>query len=126
MFANHKPIDPIIKDNRLNDIIYVNEVGPGGAYHDYFVNRNANDDGTSPIAHIGFQRGPRNDETSRRGVLDTDLLEIVRHRLQCFNAGEYACEENAKALEHVEEALRWLNRRVTDRANRGVLGTNEK
>lgn len=27
---------------------------------------------------------------------------------------------------HVEEALMWLNKRIQDRAERGVLGTNEK
>lgn len=59
-------------------------------------------------------------------MLDTDLLEIVRHRLQCFQDGDYATQDNARALQHIEEALLWMNKRVTDRIARGVLGTYEK
>ena len=29
-------------------------------------------------------------------------------------------------LTHIEEALMWMNKRVEDRAERGVLGTNAK
>ena len=60
------------------------------------------------------------------GVLDTDLLEIVRDRLKAFNQGEYATRENALAITHIEEALLWMNKRVEDRAERGVLGTTQK
>lgn len=35
-------------------------------------------------------------------------------------------KENAIALTHVEEALLWLNKRVDDRAERGVLGLNKE
>ena len=44
--------------------------------------------------------------------------------MQRFQAGPYACRENAEALTHIEEALMWLNKRVEDRAQRGVLGTD--
>ncbi|MDY4947783.1 MAG: ABC transporter ATPase, partial [Clostridium cadaveris] len=33
---------------------------------------------------------------------------------------------NAKALEHIEIALMYANRRVEDRIERNVLGTNNK
>ena len=46
--------------------------------------------------------------------------------MQCFQAGPYASEYNAKALEHIELALMYLNRRVEDRIERNVLGTNNK
>lgn len=75
---------------------------------------------------IKFQKGPRKEATSQHGVLDTDLLEIVRHRLQCFQAGEFATRENAIALTHIEEALLWMNKRVEDRIERNVLGTYNK
>lgn len=75
---------------------------------------------------INFQNGARNIPDSERGVLDVDLLEIVRHRLQSFQAGPYECIENARALMAVEDALLWLNKRVEDRLNREVLGTNKK
>ena len=75
---------------------------------------------------IHFQDGARKLPDSKHGVLDTDLLEIVRHRLQCFQQGEFYSEYNAEALEHVELALMYMNRRVEDRIERNVLGTNNK
>ena len=63
---------------------------------------------------------------SIHGLLDTDLLEIVRDRLQGFQSGEFACRENAIALTHLEECLLWMNKRVEDRAERGVFGTSNK
>lgn len=69
---------------------------------------------------------PLNYAYAVHGVLDTDLIEIVRDRLTAFQAGPYACRENACALTHIEEALLWMNKRVEDRITRGVLGTYEK
>ena len=118
-------LNTIQKRDKLNEVFREGDVGPGGAYHHYSVDLNRN--GT-PIGrdHIKFQTGPRNVEGSTHGVLDVDLLEIVRDRLMCFQSGDYACRENAIALTHIEEALLWLNKRVEDRAERGVLGTEEK
>jgi hypothetical protein len=78
------------------------------------------------VAEIVFQNGPRKEETSVHGVLDPDLLEIVRDRLKAFQAGPYATRENACALTHIEEALFWMNKRVEDRIERNVLGTMNK
>ena len=78
------------------------------------------------LTEIQFQNGARRLPDSVHGVLDTDLLEIVRDRLKGFQSGEYACRENACALTHIEEALMWLNRRVEDRIERCVIGTNNK
>ena len=75
---------------------------------------------------IQFQNGARKEENSIHGVLDTDLLEIVRDRLKAFQEGQFATRENAIALTHIEEALMWMNRRVEDRIERNVLGTNNK
>lgn len=61
-----------------------------------------------------------------KGVLDGDLLEIVRDRLRAFQSGPYSCRENACALTHIEEALMWLSCRAEDRAARNVLGTYNK
>ena len=75
---------------------------------------------------IQFQCGPRKDPDSIHGWLDTDLLEIVRDRLKDFQNGPFATDDNAKALEHIEIALMYMNKRVEERAARGVLGTNTK
>ena len=111
----------IQKDNNLNTVYAVDEPGAGGAHHEYIIMLHYGE----PI-EVAFQNGPRNDPKSIPGILDTDLLEIVRDRLKCFQQGEFSCRENACALTKIEEALMWLNKRVTDRAQRGVLGTNKK
>ena len=73
-----------------------------------------------------MQCGPRKEKDSLHGVIDTDLLEIVRDRLKAFQAGPFSSRENACALTHIEEALMWMNRRVEDRIERNVLGKNKK
>ena len=111
----------IQRRNNLNQVVYEDVQGPGNGRHHYAIER----DGET-LCDIQFQNGPRNEEGSIPGVVEADLLEIVRHRLQCFQAGPYATVENACALAHIEEALMWMNKRVEDRAERGVLGTMKK
>ena len=122
----------IQKRENLNEVYAVDEKGNGGANHRYVIAEKDKTDwccGNNDLGIVGeiyFQNGARYMEGSTYGVLDTDLLEITRHRLQCFQAGPYASEYNAKALEHIELALMYLNRRVEDRIERNVLGTNNK
>lgn len=115
------------KEN-LNAVYPVGEPGPGGANHDFAIYPAdySPENAEAALACIKFQKGPRNDPESRRGILDSDLLEIVRNRLQAFQDGPYACIENARALMYVEQALIQLNMRVENRLERGVLGTMEK
>ncbi|MBR6102647.1 MAG: ABC transporter ATPase [Ruminococcus sp.] len=112
----------IQRRHNLNKVFAVDgeNVGECGANHAYLI---MCDD--EPVL-IYFQNGPRNVEGSERGILDVDLLEIVRDRLKGFQSGKFSCRENACALTHIEEALMWMNKRVEDRAARNVLGTNEK
>jgi len=124
-------LSTIQKRNNLNDVARVGDVGPGGAYHAYRVLYRGWPEPVGPetgegSAYITFQKGPRADLDSQRGVLDGDLLEIVRDRLACFQKGEYATRENAIALTHIEEALLWMAKRADDRAERNVLGTDQK
>ena len=120
-------LDTIQKSNNLNTLYRDGEAGPGRACHDYVVSFGyglPEDD--SDGVHIRFQCGPRKEPESMKGVLDGDLLEIVRDRLRAFQSGPYSCRENACALTHIEEALMWLSRRAEDRAARNVLGTYNK
>lgn len=117
-------LSTIQKTEKLNEVYAVGGKGNGGAYHEYSIN--PNDSGDIALAIINFQNGARKDKNSIHGVLDSDLLEIVRHRLQCFQAGEFATRENEIALTHIEEALLWMNKRVEDRIERNVLGTMNK
>lgn len=121
-------LNTIQKRNKLNEVARADEPGAGGACHTYLVLREMSEDPDSAevIAEIDFQHGARSDVNSTAGVLDCDLLEIVRDRLQHFQKGEFATRENACALTHIEEALLWMNKRVEDRSERNVLGTMQK
>lgn len=115
-----RKLDTIQTKENLNEV-YANPIkGPGNGNHCYTIVCGDKE------VDIMFQNGPRKDPNSTHGVIDSDLLEIVRDRLKGFQSGEYASEYNAKALEHIEEALKWMNKRVEDRISRGVLGTMNK
>ena len=101
--------------------VVADEAGPGGASHTYRAYI-----GGAEVAHIQFQRGPRNEPASTPGVLDGVLLAIVIDRMRCFDAGEYRCRENSLVRTKAEEALHWLKHRADERARRGVLGHNVK
>lgn len=115
-------LNTIQKREKLNDVYRHGEPGPGGAYHDYTI---VSVDGQHILEHIEFQKGPRKDPGSRHGVLDVDLLEIVRDRLSAFCKGSMPSWETEMALQNVEAALKYLNKRTEDRIERGILGTME-
>lgn len=121
-----RKLNTIQKREKLNLVHAVDEIGPGGANHEYVIEINSGIPLSAIVGRIQFQKGPRHIDSSTSGVIDTDLLEIVRDRLVSFQAGDFASEYNAQALLHIEEALMWLNRRVEDRIERNVLGTNNK
>jgi hypothetical protein len=119
-------LSTIQKNEKLNTVIVCDKQGNGGAHHHYRIADIDNSIEVEVYADIYSQNGPRKEPVARHGVLDTDLLEIVRHRLQCFQEGDFKTRENAIALTHIEEALLWMNKRVEDRIERNVLGTMNK
>ena len=127
-----KKLQTIQQRENLNELWTTGERSPDGAYHDYLIIRACSPEHDleewpkATITRIEFQKGPRNEEGSRPGVTDTDLLEIVRDRLHSFQTGDMANEYNALAVLHIEKALRLLNQRTEDRIKRGVLGTMKK
>ena len=116
-------LEPIDSTNNLNVIIPLDEEGPGGAHHRYAIHRLNTGD---LLGEIIFQMGPRKDENSIKGVLDTDLLEIVRDRLTDFGNGTLPDEHSGKALCYIEQALLELKARADKRATSGTLGTMNK
>lgn len=122
-------LSTIQKRNNLNEVFRAGEPGPGGAYHDYTImtiGELPGQEDSTTVGIIQFQKGARKDPSARHGVLDAELLEIVRDRLKAFQQGEFATRENACALTHIEEVLMWMNKRTEDRAERSVLGTYQK
>lgn len=127
------------KVNPANDRITIEVMdapGAGGANHHYLVsgfhtgtNVSVNNPGNvladESAVNILFQNGPI-PETGVNGITQEVLLEIVADRLRSFQAGPFACRENALALTKIEEAQMWLHSRTMKRMQRGVEGTHEK
>jgi hypothetical protein len=124
------------KVNGLNEAIEISVLdapGQGGASHCYRVHIPMLDPVESFVtensrrsrAHcdIHFQEGPIA-EAGLNGISNEALLAVVEDRLKCFQAGPYACRENALALTHVQDAMHWLHHRTRERVQRGVEGTS--
>lgn len=113
--------------HRFTEVNVLDEPGEGGAYHEYQVcNIDKNPPETDiPFATVHFQNGPVQLK-GVNGCFQEDLIAICIDRLRSFQAGGFACRENARALTKLEEALHWLHHRTSDRQNRGVEGTNNK
>lgn len=126
------------KVNPANDrieIIVNDEPGAGGANHRYEItgfDTKGNPSKEDPQGYaavfsrqvILFQNGPIA-EAGINGVTQEVLLAIVADRLRSFQAGPYACRENALALTKIEEAMHWLHSRTRSRVVRGVEGTHK-
>lgn len=93
----------------------------GGASHHYQMDIEG-----SPVGFLQFQHGPRHVEGSTPGITEAVLLAVLIDRLEGFQAGPYACAENAVQLEHLRAALDATKARADERAKRNVLGKNEK
>ena len=115
------------KVNGLNEalkILVVDEPGQGGACHQYRIEYAPNGDACN-AQEVKFQNGPIL-EFGVNGISGEALLAIVEDRLLSFQAGPFACRENAVALTKIQEAMMWLQKRTLDRMRRGVEGTNVK
>lgn len=113
--------------NPANDKLVIqvlDEPGAGGACHVYQVRGYDNREADETAVVIRFQNGPIN-ENGVNGLTQEVLLAIVADRLRSFQAGQYACRENALALTKIEEAQHWLGSRTKGRVARGVEGTHK-
>lgn len=75
------------------------------------------------LGFVDFQEGPIK-EAGINGVMNEDLLVMVLTRLEHFQNSDFACKENAMAIQKIEEALLWLRKRTTGRENKGIEGTH--
>lgn len=128
----HRTIDTH-KVNPANDKLTIEVLdipGAGGANHLYKIsnfdldtNVSAQEKGNS--VSICFQNGPIN-EFGVNGITQEVLIAICIDRLESFQNGNYACKENELALQKLQEAQMWLQKRTRDRMARGVEGTHIK
>jgi hypothetical protein len=111
--------------NPCNDQIVIevlDEPGAGGACHRYATHWPICSGGRDGV-YLSFQDGPIA-TVGTNGITHEVLLAIIADRLRSFQAGPYACRENALALTKIEEAMHWLQARTVARMRRGVEGTH--
>ena len=124
------------KVNPANDTLEIeihDQPGSGGACHLYQIyghdtSRNSSaphDFADETKTTILFQNGPI-PENGVNGITQEALIAICIDRLESFQAGPFACRENALALTKLQEAQMWLQKRTRDRMDRGVEGTHYK
>lgn len=63
--------------------------------------------------------------TVNDGTTNEDVLRVLIDRLNHLQS-KFPCRENAIAITHIETALLWLEKRTTDRMERGVEGKQLK
>lgn len=74
------------------------------------------------LAVIRFQDGPI-EQAGVNGVTHEVLLAAIIDRLNGFQAGPHACDENSTALMHLHSALAALHDRTCRRLSEGTEGT---
>ena len=116
-----------IGQHRFTEVNVMDEPGDGGACNEYHISRvnTVSDEIAGEFGFVKFQKGPVK-ENGVNGCFQEDLIVIAIDRLRSFQAGDFACRENALALTKLEECLMWLQKRTENRLSRGVEGTNIK
>lgn len=111
----------------LNDAIDIVPDSPdpknGNASHVYDIYRTDVPFDRGLVGTLEFQHGPRDDPNAVQGLTDAAVLAVVLDRMRGFQSGPFACTTNAEVIGHLEAALKLLQERAQERANRGVLGT---
>jgi hypothetical protein len=92
----------------------------GAPHHFRIVDRNSQ----KLLSEVHFQEGPIM-EAGINGIMNEDLIAIIIRRLNCFQKTQYACRENDMAIQKLEEAMMWINKRTQERRARKVEGTSK-
>jgi hypothetical protein len=77
---------------------------------------------------IRWQRGPlgRGEEKQDpNGAFVEGVIQAAIDRLQHYQAGKFRCNENGRAIMHLERALEELDNRTAEREGRQVEGTHQ-
>jgi hypothetical protein len=77
---------------------------------------------------IVWQDGPLGRGEERigpNGAFVETVLEAAKDRLEFYERTRFSCEENRRAIHHIDEALACLEIRTIQREERGVEGTHE-
>ena len=78
---------------------------------------------------ISWQNGPLGRDSDRRepnGAFVEDVVQAAIGRIEFYEQGRFACDDNKVALDNLRAAGRALDRRTRERETRGVEGTHEE
>lgn len=78
---------------------------------------------------IVWQDGPLGRGADRKppnGAFVEDVIDAARQRIEHYQAGQFACEENAEAIGYLTKALECCDRRTREREARAVEGTHQQ
>lgn len=102
-----------------------------GYFEEHWRDENGRPAGGSSFGRgfaISWQNGPLGSGNRKRepnGAFAEDVIAAASGRIIFYQNSEFACEENAEALVHLERALKALGRRTFRRERAGVEGTHE-
>ena len=113
-----------INQNESIEIYAMDEPGEGGACHQYNIDAVDKFGNLLNVGNIEFQKGPIA-EVGVTGCQMEDVMDILMHRLEGFQSGDFPCQENGLALSYIKMAKQALERRTKDRQLRGVEGKRE-
>ena len=77
---------------------------------------------------IQWQDGPLGrgeDRQEPNGAFVETVIAVAEQRIQFYQDNGFACDENARAIEHLQFALKCLNARTARREREGTEGTHE-
>jgi len=94
----------------------------GNASHEYKISV-MRKSGMAEVSSIDFQHGPIK-EVGPNGITHEVLLAILIDRMEGFQSGPFACEENEEAKIYLEKAREVFFSRTRARMDRGVEGTH--
>ena len=102
-----------LTDQSMTYVVAGNEAGDetNPTNHDFRIYRSTDD---KVVGTLHFQQGALG-EDGVNGVLNEDLLMILIDRVESFQRSKLRCRENENALQHLHEALFWLNMRNSKR-----------
>lgn len=98
-------------DESLTYLLTQDKEDGNPTHHDFEIRRTTDN---KILSKMHFQQGPLTEE-GPNGILNEDLLMMIIDRVESFQSSKLKCRENENALQHLYEALFWLNQRNNKR-----------
>ena len=112
---------------------WTNETESRLTLNEHYLDNDGNPEGgiTAAIGIlISWQRGPLGrigtaERKQPNGAFVEDVIHAARARLEFYQSSQFACDENAEAIDYLNEALDILAERTRRRVDAKTEGTHE-